>query len=124
MNQIIEQIKILENVIKADPKNFINYFHLGDAYRKIKKYDFALKNYQKSVGVPFVAVPSHSAKFPLRHPHLPRWQPHRCLRLSAQGRGEAGTAFAAVAPEPFLPGSPAAVARQSTGLAAGARSMP
>ena len=49
MNQIIEQIKILENLIKADPKNFINYFHLGDAYRKIKKYDFALKNYQKSV---------------------------------------------------------------------------
>ena len=49
MNQIIEQIKILENLIKVDPKNFINYFHLGDAYRKIKKYDFALKNYQKSV---------------------------------------------------------------------------
>ncbi len=49
MNEIIEQIKTLENLIKDDPKNFINYFHLGDVYRKIKKYDFALKNYQKSV---------------------------------------------------------------------------
>ena len=49
MNQIIEQIKTLENLIKADPKNFINYFHLGDVYRKIKKYNFALKYYQKSI---------------------------------------------------------------------------
>jgi hypothetical protein len=34
MSEIIEQIKTLENLIKADPKNFINYFHLGDIYRK------------------------------------------------------------------------------------------
>jgi len=49
MEQINEQIKSLENLIKADPKNYINYFYLGDVYRKIKKYDFALNNYQKSV---------------------------------------------------------------------------
>ena len=49
MEQITKQIKSLENLIKTDPKNFINYFYLGDIYRKIKKYDFALKNYQKSV---------------------------------------------------------------------------
>tara|TARA_Y100000590_G_scaffold419712_1_gene521681 strand:+ start:69 stop:1835 length:1767 start_codon:yes stop_codon:yes gene_type:complete len=49
MEQINEQIKSLENLIKANPKSFINYFYLGDVYRKIKKYDFALKNYLKSV---------------------------------------------------------------------------
>ena len=49
MEQINEQIKSLENLIRADPKNFINYFYLGDIYRKIKKYDSALNNYQKSI---------------------------------------------------------------------------
>ena len=49
MEQITKQIESLENSIRANPENFINYFYLGDIYRKIKKYDFALKNYQKSV---------------------------------------------------------------------------
>ena len=49
MEQITEQIRSLENLIKANPKNYINYFYLGDIYRKIKKYDFAIKNYLKSV---------------------------------------------------------------------------
>ena len=49
MNQIVDQIKTLENLIKINPENFINYFYLGNIYRKIKKYDLALKNLKKSV---------------------------------------------------------------------------
>ena len=49
MNQIIEQIKTLENLIKTDPKNFINYFNLGNLYVKLYKYDLTLTNFQKTV---------------------------------------------------------------------------
>jgi len=49
MNQIIEQIKTIENLIESDPQNFINYFNLGNIYRKLRKYDLSLKNFLKSV---------------------------------------------------------------------------
>ena len=49
MNQIIEQIKKLEDLIKIYPKSFINYFDLGIIYVKLNKYDLALTNFQKTV---------------------------------------------------------------------------
>ena len=48
-SEVIKHIKSLESLIKTEPNNFANYFHLGDAYRKINKYNLALKNYKKSV---------------------------------------------------------------------------
>ena len=51
MNQIIEQIKTLENLIKTDPENFINYFNLGSLYVKLNDYDLALINFQKTVNL-------------------------------------------------------------------------
>ena len=49
MSQITEDIINIENLIKQDPKNFINYFNLGNAYRKLGKYELSLKNFLKSV---------------------------------------------------------------------------
>ena len=49
MSQITEDIVSIENLIKQDPKNFINYFNLGNAYRKLGKYELSLKNFLKSV---------------------------------------------------------------------------
>ena len=49
MNQIIEQIEKLEDLIKIYPKNFINYFNLGNIYVKLNKYDLALINFKKTV---------------------------------------------------------------------------
>jgi Tfp pilus assembly protein PilF len=49
MNQIFQEIISLENLIRLDPKNFINYFNLGNAYRKLGKYDLSLKNFNKSI---------------------------------------------------------------------------
>ena len=49
MSQITEDIINIENLIKQDPKNFINYFNLGNIYRKLGKYELSLKIFLKSV---------------------------------------------------------------------------
>jgi len=49
MSQIPEDIINIENLIKQDPKNFVNYFNLGNVYRKLGKYELSLKNFLKSV---------------------------------------------------------------------------
>ena len=51
MNQIIEQIKKLEDLIKIYPNNLINYFNLGNIYVKLKKYDLALINFLKTIAL-------------------------------------------------------------------------
>lgn len=51
MNQIIEQIKKLEDLIEIYPNNLINYFNLGNLYVKLKKYDLALINFQKTIAL-------------------------------------------------------------------------
>jgi len=42
-------ITMLENEIKLDPSYEYNYLVLGDIYKKRKKYDLAMEQYQKSV---------------------------------------------------------------------------
>ena len=48
---MIEQIKKLEKLIKLDPNNLVNYFNLGNIYIKLKKYNLALLNFQKTINI-------------------------------------------------------------------------
>ena len=42
-------IKEIQQSIKKDPKNFKNYFDLGNAYAKNKEYKLALKFFKKTI---------------------------------------------------------------------------
>ena len=44
-----DQIEELKKIIKANPNNFVNYFNLGNLYRKTNQLDLAIKIYQKCI---------------------------------------------------------------------------
>ncbi len=46
---MFNQIKKIEELIKLEPQNIINYFNLGNIYIKLKNYNLALKNFQITV---------------------------------------------------------------------------
>ena len=48
---MVEQIRKLEELIKHDPLNLVNYFNLGNIYIKSKKYNLALKIFKKTIDI-------------------------------------------------------------------------